>query len=208
MKAPYDLSGLRFGRLLAVSKACAGRRTKWICLCDCGAIKEVATSNLVCGGTSSCGCLQKENISSRRAKHRASETPEYAVWGTMKARCNNPKNKSYGLYGGRGIKVCSRWENSFENFIQDMGSRPEGMSIERIDCNKGYSPDNCVWATAVEQNRNRRTTVKAEYLGKLTTISEIAEVEGVSYDSLLRLSKKYGIDTALVKVKRPATQLV
>jgi hypothetical protein len=124
---------------------------------------------------------------------------EYEVWASMKTRCNNKRHSGFNSYGGRGIQVCARWHNSFENFLEDMGACPKGMSIERIDNNKGYSPSNCKWATRIEQARNTRTNHIVQYEGKQLTISAWAKEVGISkgclYDRISR--NKWPIEKAL-----------
>ena len=125
-------------------------------VCDCGAKTEINISRLRNGQTMSCGCLRRETTRGRATTHGLSGTREYDVWCAMKNRCGNPNDKVYDSYGGRGIVVCERWEK-FENFIADMGQRPSSRhTIERVENNDGYNPDNCIWEIKKENCRNRR----------------------------------------------------
>lgn len=137
----------------------------YLCRCDCGAAKAVHYSNLVSGRTKSCGCQRSQRISHRMKRHgHASRagglaSPTYSTWASMIQRCTNPKVRCWERYGGRGISVCPRWLESFENFLADMGEKPrKGMSIERLDSDGNYQPGNCVWASARTQNRNKTNT--------------------------------------------------
>lgn len=146
--------GDKFGRL--VVKKIAGKTkqggNKWYCICDCGKHKTVSGGNLYSGHTKSCGCLNTERI----ITHGMSKSPTYRIWEGIIGRCCNPKDTTYNGYGGRGITVCKEWRESFETFFNDMGERPPGLTIERIDNNLGYFKDNCKWATYTEQLRNQR----------------------------------------------------
>lgn len=133
----------------------------WFCVCDCGKERIVRGNDLRNGKTKACGCLQKEVVTERSTKHgyakRNAMAAEYITWENMIARCTNPKATQYADWGGRGIKVCDRWLNSFENFITDMEDKPSSKhSIERKNVNGNYEPSNCRWATPYEQSANRR----------------------------------------------------
>lgn len=160
-----DMSGQRFGRLVVLAVVNkVGSKARLHCRCDCGKEKMVLPSNVRKGHTTSCGCLSAE-LSKVRAyelgksmeRHGMSRTQTYNSWRMAKARCSKAVNKNYALYGGRGITMCDRWFNSFDLFLADMGEKPVGFSIERLDNNKGYEPGNCVWATQETQCQNMRS---------------------------------------------------
>lgn len=168
-----DYSGRRFGRLVVVSMVYeSGKAAKAVCLCDCGSEKSITAYNLKSGNTESCGCLasertSEENRAQKRGEmmgavnrtHGLSRSPTYTSWSDAKKRCYSPQNKRFAEYGARGIGMCSAWRNSFEAFLLDMGERPKGMTLERLDVNKWYEPGNCVWATRTQQARNTRANV-------------------------------------------------
>ena len=157
-----DLAGQRFGRLVATSYIPDRRRTggpegAWIVQCDCGTYKAVRPYLLTSGQQVSCGCLAREQASTRLRTHGKTNTFEFNVWTAMRKRCQYPKHPKYHLYGGRGISICPQW-STFEAFYADMGECPFPKgSIERLDNDKGYEPVNCIWLPKVEQSKNRRT---------------------------------------------------
>ena len=181
-KSTEDLSGDIFGRLIVIRYA--GRtgsenRRSWVCRCECGLEIIVFGKSLINGNTRSCGCYKRDITSDRRKTHGMSSSDEYNIWLSMKQRCNNSNNHDYSSYGDRGIKVCERWLESFENFYADMGPRPPGKSLDRKDNDGEYHPDNCRWATWIEQANNRRNTI---FVDKIP-LSQWAEDNGVKYDA-------------------------
>jgi hypothetical protein len=159
----FDLRSCRFGSLTVVEPTWVNGRGFWRCKCDCGQERVVTTSVLRLGLLDNCGCLAKErrrkNAATANLTHGASRSREYSTWSGMWQRCRNPKSVAFAKYGGRGISVCDRWR-LFENFLADMGRRPAGTSLDRIDVNGNYEPGNCRWATPEEQNKNQRTSLE------------------------------------------------
>jgi hypothetical protein len=190
--------GQRFGRLLVITEAGRGRRGegKWECRCDCGQIVLVFGSNLQKGNTRSCGCFKRDHQLATHLTHgktKGGRSPVYSVWSTMIQRCTNPKDSHFPRYGGRGITVCDRWRK-FENFLADMGEPIGDISIERIDNHAGYSPDNCRWATRIEQGSNRRDNRLVTCKGETLHLAEWARRKGLNYQTLFRRLFYYGWD--------------
>lgn len=187
-----DISNKRFGRLVAIKPT--GQKkwgvSLWSCTCDCGKEHVAAINSLKRGLVKSCGCLLREIAKIKNTVHGEYGSPTYKVWGGIIQRCNNNKSTSYPRYGGLGIKVCDSWL-IYENFKRDMGDRPHGMSIDRINPHGNYAPDNCRWASTTAQARNKKTPrtdfATAEKARKMYSEGkkpkEISEILGISRGS-------------------------
>lgn len=190
MNKSIDLLGMRFNHLVVVK--CLGpnkfHKTTWLCVCDCGKKSIVTTSNLVNNHTKSCGCFGRKNAILRtkivNTTHGKTKTKEYRAWVAMRVRCYKNNSHQYHNYGERGIKVCDKWNSSFEQFFNDMGLAPKGTSIDRIDVNGDYEPGNCRWATIKEQNRNKRNTIKIKYKDVEKPMVEWSEILHINPDTL------------------------
>lgn len=193
-----DLTGQRFGRLVALRavRVAVNLRTRlgYLVRCDCGTEKTVIGYYLTSGDTRSCGCLPKHSGLRHGNAFHGKRTPTYWSWQAMKARCLNPHSKSFPDYGGRGIRICDRWRDSFENFLADLGERPQGTTLDRINNSGNYEPGNCRWAVKVEQNRNQRpkhhltATQVDEACSRLdTSETKLALELGVSRATITRL---------------------
>ena len=206
-----ELAGKRFGRLVVLADAPpqtspSGRRTRMLqCLCDCGYEHVTHATSLRHGITRSCGCFQRELDHPRthgesRSVGGAQGSIEYTAWNRMRDRCTNPNNPSYSRYGGRGIKVCDRW-SSYETFLSDMGRRPDDkQSIDRIDVNGNYAPENCRWADAVEQANHRRSSRFVVYRGEEMTVAGAVRAAGnvvKPYIAIGRLNSGWPIERAV-----------
>lgn len=199
-----DLTEKKFGKLIIIKRTNNDKfqNTRWLYKCDCGKMGIVLGDSLKSGRTQSCGCLRK-NITQRMGlnniQHGYTKNKKslqiYVSWRNMKVRCTNPNNKSYHNYGDRGIKVCKLWLK-FENFNEDMGkSWKSGLQIERINNNKGYYKENCMWTTRRRQARNRRNNHLITALGKTQTIAEFADKAKISYGVLFDRINKLGWST-------------
>lgn len=172
---------MRFHRLVALSFEREGKRTYWFCRCDCGGEIRIETNNLRRADRKpSCGCQSREITSATNSTHRMTGSPVYRSWASMKRRCYAPLDLGYENYGGRGITVCERWRHSFERFFEDMGHPPSRThTLDRIDPNGNYEPDNCRWADKKTQARNTRRNVRYAFDGRQLTLPEISEITGV-----------------------------
>ncbi len=180
----HDKTGLVYGRLTVIGREPNSKEVVWNCSCICGNVVKVRAASLQGGLTTSCGCYHKEVATETKTTHGMSNSPEYRIWRAMLNRCNNPNADNYHAYGGRGITVCSRWTNSFENFYSDMGNCG-GNTLERIENDKGYSPDNCRWASRLEQANNRRSTRKLIYNGNEMSIKQFSQMFDIPYQTIL-----------------------
>ncbi|HMI94452.1 MAG TPA: hypothetical protein VK509_23930 [Polyangiales bacterium] len=171
--------GRRFGRRVVIARA--EGKDRWAMQCDCGTPGNAIGGHLRAGKALSCGCLQREKAAATHRTHGLSRRfrAEYLVWKGMRSRCANPTNPAFPRYGGRGVRVCERWD-SFENFIADMGARPaDRESIERKDNDGHYEPSNCVWATRREQNRNQRRTRRVTVDGSTKSAADWEDAAGL-----------------------------
>lgn len=195
-----DLTGQQFGRWTVLTKAKqkgSFGEIYWNCLCECGSRRTVTAQSLRNGKSKSCGCYSRD----RTRTHGMESTQIYNTWAQMLARCNNPNAINFHLYGGRGIRVCERWHR-FEEFYADMGDRPEGCQLDRINNDGDYQPGNVRWASLREQNRNRRSTILLVWRGKQYPLPELAEMHGISRRKLAeRLRKGFSLNEALKNVR-------
>ena len=207
MKA-LDLVGQQFARLTVLSRVGSqNKKTTWLCRCVCGNEVVVKSDNLKTGNTKSCGCQKRDStiatMQATKRTHGRSQTAEYRIWVHIKQRCYNEKNAAYPDYGGRGITVCDQWKDSFEAFYADMGPRPDPeMSIDRRDVNGNYTPENCRWATQVEQCSNRRNNRLIEHNGKTKTLTQWAREAGLHPTTIrLRLRNGWTMDQAMTRLR-------
>lgn len=184
--AYLDLTGQRFGKLVAVKLAQVAPR-KWLCKCDCGGDTVALAYNLRSGNSRACGHCRKPTPGTLRHGHtwETGKSPTYYSWRAMKRRCRDSNRENARYYVGRGIDYDPRWE-LFDHFLADMGERPEGMTLERQDNDKGYSKENCVWATPKRQTRNRSITIQVTFEGETMPLGDWAERLGIDYRVLYR----------------------
>lgn len=198
------IDGTRFSRLVTLSSKKVGRRTWYKCQCDCGTIKEVRSFNLKNGATRSCGCLMRENLVAlavKQTKHGHASylkaSPTYVAWVHLVRRCTKKTDAAWKHYGGRGIRVCERWL-MFENFLADMGEKPAGLTLDRFPNNNGdYEPTNCRWATAEQQQNNKRNTRLVTIDGETKSLAQWARVVGITKGSMYARAAKHGEEAAV-----------
>ncbi len=188
-----NLMGKVFGYLTVLSKAKNDSRgePQWLVVCNCGNTKIVISSSLRSGRTRSCGCSTGKFLSEKLKRHGMTGTGTWKSWQLMRNRCFNKKSTQYKWYGGRGITVCDRWLK-FENFFADMGEKPPGMTLDRKDTNGNYEPDNCRWATWLEQQNNRRNNRMIEFKGQTKTLAQWCRAYDMPYLTVLQRLNKLG----------------
>jgi len=195
-----DITGMRFGRLEVIRYIETNhlRRPIWECKCDCGTIKNIDGLHLRQGTALSCGCLHREITIKRETTHGMTGSAPYNSWRGMLNRCENHNDPRYKDYGGRGITVCGEWHD-FQKFWNDMkDSYTQGLTIDRIDVNGDYCPDNCKWSTQKEQANNRRNNHLLSYNGTILTLAQWADILGINYDTLRsRLKRGWSVERAL-----------
>jgi hypothetical protein len=196
-----DITGKRFGRWTVLHIYEPNHR-RWVCRCECGNTKSILRSTLVCGESKSCGCSRSEwcrdaNIThghTARTLIGAPNTATYTVWRNMLARCSKPTNSGYHRYGGRGISVCQSWED-FESFLSDMGHKPKGKSLDRINNDGDYSPENCRWATVAEQSRNQSRNRPVTWMGETMILPDWETKLGIPRKALIaRRDKGWSVE--------------
>lgn len=213
MKSAKIIINQKFGRMTVVGRAGTAKdgHATWLCRCDCGAEKVVSGVNLRLGITQSCGCLNKEINSQKVKTHGMTGSRLYEEWKGIKYRCYNPKCSEYDRYGGRGITICPEWLNSFEAFRgwAIANGYQDNLTIDRIDNDGPYCPDNCQWITHKEQQNNKSTNRFITYNGETKTMSQWAEETGIPYGTLrMRLVKGWTVEDALTRpVKNKSSQL-
>lgn len=206
-----DLAGQHFGRWTVLSRGPLVSNSRlWHCRCDCGGERAVSTSNLRSGKSKSCGCLRVEDIRARLTRHGCSPdgrpSPEYISWAGAKKRCENPRTANYDRYGGRGISICPEWSRDFAAFLRDMGPRPSGTSLDRIDNDGPYAPGNCRWASPHEQARNKRSNHLITAGGETLCVRAWSERLGRAGTSLVsdRLASGWSPERAVLTPTRSA----
>lgn len=208
MAAIKNIINERFGKLVAIEYAGLDARGEatWKCKCDCGNYTVSTGYKLRSGHTKSCGCIQEKHRKEGFHKsHGMTDTKLYIIWCNMKRRCYSKINNMYQNYGGRGIRVCDEWLSGFEPFMKwamDAGYK-DGLSLERIDVNGNYEPNNCTWITKKDQYLNRTDSHKVTAFGKTQTIKEWSDETGIKYDTIERRLNAYGWSAEDAVSKKP-----
>lgn len=201
-----DLTGKKFGKWTVMKRAGRSKQgALWECLCECGNINKVRGTYLHNGESKSCGCCRAESARKHGHNTTKGKSKTYSSWESMIQRCTNPNNKHFNRYGGRGITICESWRD-FPNFLADMGERPDGLSLDRINNNRGYSPDNCRWATDSQQNNNRANSRFVTVNGYTDTIPNHARRYNINVKSARnRIYLGWSpMDTFMIPIKKTA----
>lgn len=212
MPVSQNLTDQQYGRLIVINRTGKDKwgSILWLCQCECGKTTSITSSSLTSGKTNSCGCLRKELLASKFTTHGHTRGRKYSriyrIWASINQRCNNPNDKDFHHYGGRGITVCQRWR-TFTNFLTDMGKPPANYQIDRINNDGPYCLDNCHWTTRGEQARNKRTNRLLTLNEKTQCITDWCQELGIHRSTLsYRLKNKWSIKDALTKpVRKPKT---
>lgn len=201
MSKLIDLTGQKFGRLTVIERAeNSQKHTAWLCECDCGQKRVVQSDHLKSGHTKSCGCYKADNLNWKT--HEKSNTRLYEIMHTAKSRCYREKDKDFKLYGGRGITVCDEWLNDFQAFYDwaMQNGYADNLTLDRIDNDKGYSPDNCRWVNIKTQQNNRRNNHYITYNGKTQTLQQWANELNLNRETILsRLNRGWSVKKALTE---------
>lgn len=203
-----ELTGAVFSKLTVVEllgKRPSKHGTYWACICECGTLTHVTRACLMRGTTTSCGCEHKRVARENRTKHGRSRSNEYRIWAGIKTRCFNVNAHDYSRYGGRGITMCNRWADSFENFFNDMGERPSlKHSVERLNNEKGYNPNNCIWATKKVQANNTSMVVFIEHNGERLSMKQLCEKLKLDYKNFKNLyrERRLPLEQAISSAKK------
>lgn len=206
-----DEAGKTYGQLQVLSQAVStDGKAAWYCKCSCGAIHITTGDALRTGKVKSCGCYRRSGEFKKTHGHGSAKrgvSPTYKSWQEMRARCSNPQHISYPNYGGRGISVDPKW-HQFEQFLQDMGVRPEGMTLDRRKNNQGYNKDNCKWSDRTEQNSNRRNVQMIEHLGKIKSLAAWCRDLSVPYPRAYRrfVVNQEPFEQAIAPKRKPGIQ--
>lgn len=204
-----DISGQKFGRLTTLHRLHNYHKkgTYWLCVCECGNLTEIYLGSLQRGTTTSCGCYHKEIVTKLATKYKNHNVRMYRIWNNLRDKCYNENNKAYKYYGKRGIKICDKWLNSFDIFYDwaMANGYDDNLTIDRIDNNKGYSPNNCRWTTMKQQNRNKRSNRNYTINGETHCLKEWCEILGLKYNTIIGRINQYGwsIERALELEGKP-----
>lgn len=207
-KNAKDITGQRFGRLIALGPTgkTPSDKIKWLCRCDCGETCEIISNQLLFGKTRSCGCLRKETTAKQSTIHGMSNHPLHGIWRGMISRCTNSSEKAYADYGGRGISIAPEWRYNFKPFYDYVSQLShcgeKGYSLDRIDNDGNYEPGNLRWATRIEQSHNSRRVIFLTYDGKTQILSQWAKDLGINTSTLQYRLRKWSIERALTVPRR------